>query len=56
MHKPIILFEDAELGKTKCTAIARHATAKALYQHEQMGFYQAWGIVIDQLEAYAKSI
>ena len=52
----IILFEDVELGKTKYTAIARHATAEARHQHEQMGFYQAWGIVIDQLEAYAKTI
>ncbi|MGU3521911.1 SRPBCC family protein [Enterobacteriaceae bacterium C23F] len=52
----ILLLEDAGEGKTRYTAIARHATAEKREQHEQMGFHEGWGIVLDQLVAYVKEI
>ena len=52
----IILFEDLGNGSTKYTAIARHRTPTARQQHEDMGFFSGWGTVVDQLEAYAKSL
>lgn len=52
----IILFEDAADGGTKYTAIARHRTPEARQAHEDMGFFSGWGTVVDQLEAYVKSM
>lgn len=52
----ILLLEEAGEGKTRYTAIARHRTPEARKQHEQMGFYEGWGIVVDQLTRYAKSL
>jgi uncharacterized protein YndB with AHSA1/START domain len=52
----ILLLEDAGEGKTRYTAIARHATAEKRQQHAQMGFHEGWGIVLDQLVEYAKGI
>jgi len=52
----ILLLEDAGEGQTRYTAIARHATAEKREQHEQMGFHEGWGIVLDQLVAYVKEI
>lgn len=52
----IILFEDTGDGKTKYTAIARHRSPEAREKHEAMGFFDGWGTVVDQLEAYAKSL
>ncbi|QHQ36580.1 SRPBCC family protein [Algicella marina] len=51
----IILLEDID-GGTKYTAIARHRSEEARQTHEDMGFYDGWGTVVDQLEAYAQSI
>ena len=41
---------------TRYTATARHRSAETCRQHEEMGFYTGWGIVADQLEAYAASL
>jgi uncharacterized protein YndB with AHSA1/START domain len=51
-----IEFEDAGPGKTKYTARARHWTAEAKAQHEQMGFIPGWTICARQLEELAKTI
>lgn len=52
----IVLFEDGEHGTTKYTAIARHRSVEARKTHEEMGFYDGWGTVADQLVEYAKSL
>jgi uncharacterized protein YndB with AHSA1/START domain len=52
----ILLLEDAGDGKTRYTAIARHATAETRKIHEEMGFHEGWGIVVDQLTEYCKSL
>lgn len=52
----IILFEDLGGGRTKYTAIARHRNKDAAESHKQMGFYEGWGTVVDQLEAYAQGL
>lgn len=52
----ILLLQDAGAGKTRYTAIARHRTAEARKAHEEMGFYEGWGIVVDQLTAYCHSL
>ncbi|MDD7970821.1 SRPBCC family protein [Roseinatronobacter alkalisoli] len=52
----IILLEDAPDGGTKYTAIARHRTPESRQSHEDMGFFGGWGTVLDQLEAYAKTM
>lgn len=52
----ILLLEDMGEGKTRYTAIARHRSAQARQQHEEMGFFIGWGIVLDQLVEYAKTL
>lgn len=52
----IILFEDAGEGATRYTAIARHRSAEARQSHEDMGFFDGWGTVVDQLEEYARGL
>lgn len=52
----IILFEDAGEGATRYTAIARHRSPEARQSHEDMGFFDGWGTVVDQLAAYARSL
>lgn len=52
----IFTFEDAEGGKTRYTAAARHWTEEAKTQHEQMGFEQGWGQVAGQLAAIAEEM
>lgn len=49
----ILLLEDAPDGGTTYTAIARHRSEVTRNTHEQMGFYDGWGTVADQLDAYA---
>lgn len=44
-----VTFEPLEGGKTRYTARARHWTAEAKAQHEQMGFHEGWGQCADQL-------
>ncbi len=51
-----LTFEDAGNGKTKYTARARHWSADAKAQHEQMGFIPGWTIVAKQMEALAQTL
>ena len=52
----IITFEDIGNGRTRYTAIARHRNPETAQTHKDMGFYDGWGTVVDQLEAYAKGL
>ncbi|NSY39195.1 SRPBCC family protein [Leisingera sp. ANG59] len=52
----MLLFEDDGKGGTTYTAIARHRSAEARETHEKMGFYDGWGTVAEQLEAYARTL
>lgn len=52
----IVTFEDIGAGRTRYTAVARHRSAEAAAQHEAMGFSSGWGVVADQLEAYAQGL
>ena len=52
----IITFEDIGNGRTRYTAIARHRNPETAQTHKDMGFYDGWGTVVDQLEAYAKTL
>ncbi|WP_353472405.1 SRPBCC family protein [Salipiger sp. H15] len=52
----IVEFEDDGKGGTTYTATARHRSAEAKKSHEEMGFYDGWGTVVTQLEAYAKTL
>ena len=45
-----------EGGNTRYTGTARHWTAEAKEQHEQMGFADGWGKVAEQLEEVARRI
>lgn len=52
----IIDFAESGDGQTSYTATARHRTAEACQQHKDMGFFEGWGIVATQLEAYAQAL
>ena len=52
----ILLLADAADGGTTYTAIARHRSAESAKTHADMGFYDGWGTVVTQLEAYAKGL
>lgn len=52
----IITFEDIGNGRTRYTAVARHRNPETAQTHKDMGFYDGWGTVVDQLEAYAKGL
>ncbi len=52
----ILTFEDIGGGRTRYTAVARHRSAESAAQHKAMGFFDGWGIVADQLEAYAQGL
>lgn len=52
----ILTFEDLGAGKTKYTAIARHRNHDTAKAHTDMGFYDGWGTVVEQLEAYAQGL
>ena len=52
----ILLLSDAPNGSTTYTAIARHRTSETRKAHEDMGFFDGWGTVVTQLEAYAKGL
>lgn len=52
----VITLEPLADGKTKYTAIALHKDAETKQKHEEMGFTQGWGIVVDQLVEYMKSL
>lgn len=48
-----ITFED-HLGGTRYTARAMHLDADGARQHAEMGFYDGWSTVVDQLVEYVK--
>jgi uncharacterized protein YndB with AHSA1/START domain len=52
----IIEFEDLGNGRTRYTARARHWTAEAKTQHEQMGFHEGRGHCADQLAELASTL
>ena len=52
----ILILADAEGGGTIYTAIARHRSPEARKTHEEMGFFDGWGTVADQLEDYAATL
>lgn len=52
----ILLLADAPEGGTTYTAIARHRTPEIRKAHEDMGFFDGWGTVATQLEAYARGL
>ncbi len=41
---------------TRYKAVAMHATEEARQRHEAMGFQEGWGMVLDQLVEYAKTL
>lgn len=51
----IIELEDTPDGGTKYTATARHRSEETRKAHEEMGFYDGWGTVVDQLVEYIQS-
>jgi uncharacterized protein YndB with AHSA1/START domain len=52
----ILTFEDIGGGRTRYTAVARHRSIESASQHKAMGFFDGWGTVATQLEAYAQSL
>ena len=52
----ILTFEDLGNGKTRYTAVARHRSKEAAKSHADMGFFDGWGTVATQLEAYAQGL
>lgn len=38
------------------SAIASHPTKEIREQHEQMGFHEAWDVVLDQQVGYVKTL
>ncbi|WP_316013545.1 SRPBCC family protein [Roseobacter sp. HKCCA0434] len=52
----IVEFADDGEGGTIYTVTARHRSPDARERHEQMGFYNGWGTVATQLEAYAQTL
>jgi uncharacterized protein YndB with AHSA1/START domain len=52
----IITFEDIAGGRTRYQAVVRHRTAEAAKSHKDMGFFDGWGTVATQLEAYARGL
>jgi uncharacterized protein YndB with AHSA1/START domain len=52
----IITFADAGDGKTAYRAVVRHRTKEAADQHRAMGFFDGWGTMTDQLNAYAEAL
>jgi uncharacterized protein YndB with AHSA1/START domain len=52
----IVTFEDVAPGRTRYTAIVRHRNADAAKSHRDMGFFDGWGTMTDQMEDYAKGL
>ena len=52
----VILTFEPEGAKTRYAVRVRHWTAADRQTHEQMGFYQGWGLCADQMEALVKAM
>lgn len=50
-----VIFEPEGSG-TRYTAIAMHGDPENKQKHEEMGFFEGWGTVLDQLVDYAKRL
>jgi uncharacterized protein YndB with AHSA1/START domain len=58
-EKPFMLLEltfEPEGDKTRYVARVRHWSVADRVTHEQMGFYEGWGLCTEQLEAVAKKL
>ena len=51
----ILTLEPTATG-TKYTAVAKHRDGAGRQQHEEMGFHEGWGQVLEQLVTLAKSM
>lgn len=51
----VITFQD-EAGGTRYRAVAVHADPEGRKRHEEMGFHDGWGQVLDQLVAFVKDM
>lgn len=51
----VLLLKD-EGPKTRYTAAAIHRDEDTRNRHEEMGFYDGWGTVLDQMIDYSKTI
>lgn len=51
----VVNIEPSGTG-TRYTAVAIHRDEEGRKQHEEMGFHQGWGQVLDQMVAYIKSL
>lgn len=49
-----VLLLEKHLQGTKYTAIAMHQDEEGRRAHEQMGFHEGWGTVVQQLAEYLK--
>lgn len=52
----IIEISGDESGGTIYSATARHRSSETRQKHEDMGFFEGWGTVVDQLVEYAKTL
>ena len=50
-----IIMLEAQGHRTRYTALVMHGDEATSKKHEEMGFYQGWGTVLDQLVALAKT-
>lgn len=50
-----MLLIEPEGDGTRYTAIAKHLDPETRQRHEEMGFFDGWGTVVDQLVAYVKA-
>lgn len=51
----VILLEPTANGGTSYTAIAIHGDEDRRKQHEEMGFHEGWGAVLDQMIEHIKA-
>jgi uncharacterized protein YndB with AHSA1/START domain len=51
----VVTMEQAGTG-TRYVATAIHRDMAGRQRHEEMGFFEGWGTVLDQLVAYARTI
>ncbi|HEX5369474.1 MAG TPA: SRPBCC family protein [Dehalococcoidia bacterium] len=51
-----VISMQPEGNGTRYTAMAMHRDEETRQKHEEMGFYDGWGTVLDQLIVYAKTM
>ena len=56
MRTAIVEFDSNKEGGTELKIIVRHRTKENRENHENMGFFDGWNKVIDQLEQIASTI